>query len=290
MKSRIEEDLQEVAVVPGSVEAFVFDTELFGVVVFEKAQGGAAHQAEVGGSVAFAEAGLVFLKRHVQLPMQLVLDAPVTANSFGEAAGGELFAEDVVPYFDGLLPVTSDLIEGHADRGELRPASAIGQVGGSLTDAVDASLVSAVSTFVSLVATDFDSAEAVGDRAQEERFDAVVQRGLIALHGQDVVGLLGDDVVSDLGLTAHRVDRHQTAGKFQHLQQLRDGGDLVALVIDHHLAQRDSIRRGPGADHVNRRLAAGRIEAALSLNYRVRSLHPRSSLGGRTCLPSIATI
>ncbi len=84
MKSRIEEDLQEILVVPGSIEAFVFDSELFGVVVFEKAQGGAAHQAEVGGSVAFAEAGLVFLKRHVQLPMQLVLDAPVTANGFGE--------------------------------------------------------------------------------------------------------------------------------------------------------------------------------------------------------------
>ena len=41
MKSRIEEDLQEILVVPGSIEAFVFDSELFGVVVFQKAQRGA---------------------------------------------------------------------------------------------------------------------------------------------------------------------------------------------------------------------------------------------------------
>ena len=41
MKSRIEEDLQEVVIVAGGDEAFVFDTELFGVVVFQKAQRGA---------------------------------------------------------------------------------------------------------------------------------------------------------------------------------------------------------------------------------------------------------
>ena len=51
---------------------------------------------------------------------------PVTANRFSEAAGGELLAQDVIPHFDGLLPVASGLIEGHADRGKLRPTSAIG--------------------------------------------------------------------------------------------------------------------------------------------------------------------
>ena len=112
-----------------------------------------------------------------------------------------------------------------------------------------------------------------------------VQRGRMALHRhQDVVGLRGDDVVSDLGLTAQRVDRHQTAGKFQDLQQLRDRGDRVAFVIDHHWAPRDPIGRGPRADHVNRGLAAGRSEAARSLNDRVRGLHPCSSLGGTDLL------
>ncbi len=120
------------------------------------AQCGAKDEAEVGRGVSCAEAALVFLKRHVQLPMQLVLDAPVTANRFGKAAGGELLAQDVVPRFDGLLPVASCLIEGHADR-------------------------------------------------------------------------------------------DQTAGKLEDLQQFRDCGDLVALVIDGHLAQRDPSNRHPVA-------------------------------------------
>ena len=290
MKSRTEEDLQEIVLVAGGDESFVFDTDFVGEVVFEQAQSGSAEQAEVGGGVTFAEAGLIFLERHVELPMQLVLDAPVTANGLGEAAGGQLFTEDVVPHFDGLLPVASGLVERHADRGELGPARAIGQVQGRFTDAGHASLLAAVSPFVSLVTTALDPSEAIRDRAQEEGFDPLVQRGLIALHGQDVVGLRGHDVASDVGLTTHRVDRHQTAGKLEHLQQLRDRSDLIAFVSDHHLAQRNPIRRGPRADHVNGGFAAGRIEAALSLNYRVRSLHPRSSLGGRTCLPSMATI
>ena len=56
-----------------------------------------------------------------------------------------------------------------------------------------------------------------------------VQRGLVALHGQDVVGFGSDDLTRDFGLTAHCVDRHQAAGKFQHLQQLGSafGGSLL---------------------------------------------------------------
>ena len=71
-----------------------------------------------------------------------------------------------------------------------------------------------------------------------------------------------DDLPRDLGLTSHRVDGDQTARKFQHFQQFRDGRDLVALRVDDHLAQADVIGCGPGTDHVNGRLAAGRVEAA----------------------------
>ena len=94
--------------------------------------------------------------------------------------------EDVVPHFDGLLPVASGLIERHADRGEFHPVSVIRQVGECLADAVDASLCSAVSTFVSLVATDLDPAKAVGDHSQKERLDDVVQRGRLAIQGKPI--------------------------------------------------------------------------------------------------------
>lgn len=166
---------------------------------------------------------MIFLKRHVRLSMSFVLVALVMTNRFGEAAGGELLAEDVAPYFDGLLSVTSGLVERHADRGELRPTSAIRQVGGRFADAGHPRVVSAMSAFVILVTTDVDLEllKAMKDHAIEECLHAVVQHGLISLHVQTVVGLLGDDVASDLFLTTRRVDRHQTTGKSQYSRQLR---------------------------------------------------------------------
>ncbi len=96
----------------------------------------------------------------------------------------------------------------------------------------------------------------------EERLDPVVQRRLVSLDGQNVIRSGVDDFPCDFGLTAHRVDGDQTAGNLQHLQQFWDGCDLVALRVHDHLAQADVIGRRPGADHVNRRFAAGGVEAA----------------------------
>ncbi len=96
----------------------------------------------------------------------------------------------------------------------------------------------------------------------EEPHQSVVQRSLVALHRQHVIGLCVENRLRDLGLATHRVDSHQTARDFQDFQQLGNGRDLVALRIHHHLPQGDVIGRGPGADHVNGRLAVGGVETA----------------------------
>jgi hypothetical protein len=44
--------------------------------------------AEVGIGVAFAEPRLIFVEGDVQLPMQIVLDAPVTPHGIGETTTG----------------------------------------------------------------------------------------------------------------------------------------------------------------------------------------------------------
>ena len=96
----------------------------------------------------------------------------------------------------------------------------------------------------------------------EELRDAVVQRGLIALDGQHVVGAAVDDRAGDFGLAAHGVDRHQSPGKLEHFEQFGDGRDLVALGVDDDLPQGNQVDRGPGADHVDGRLATGGVETA----------------------------
>lgn len=85
--------------------------------------------------------------------------------------------------------------------------------------------------------------------------NAVVQRGLIALHGQDVVRFVGDDVMGHLCLTAHRVEpivRRNASAQIQKRRQpflLRaspsGGGHEVVRSTDdrthrnrHHVDQR----------------------------------------------------
>ena len=68
-------------------------------LVLQQAQRGAAEDAEVRVRVAFADAALVFLKRHIELPVQTVLDSPVAAHRLGEATRREVLAENVVADF-----------------------------------------------------------------------------------------------------------------------------------------------------------------------------------------------
>ena len=92
--------------------------------------------------------------------------------------------------------------------------------------------------------------------------EVLIQVGLILLDGQDIVGLLLAHLRGDLLLTTHGVDRDDRPGQLQDLQQLGDGGDLVALVVHRDLAQDQAVLGGPGADQVQRRQVAGRVEGA----------------------------
>ncbi len=99
-KSCSEQDFFEVVFVPAGGEAFVLDADLAVWFVLQQAQRGAAEDAEVGVGVAFADAALVFLKRHVELPVQTVLDPPVAAHRRRRSVWRrEVLAEDVVADF-----------------------------------------------------------------------------------------------------------------------------------------------------------------------------------------------
>lgn len=131
-----EQDFCEVVVVSGGGEAFVFEAKLLRVEVLQEAQGGAAQAAEVGVGVANSHAAPVFLKGRVELPMQRVLDRPVTPHRVAEALRRERFAEDVEPHVVAPLPVADRRADRHAERLQVRPAVAVGQVVGNGTDGV----------------------------------------------------------------------------------------------------------------------------------------------------------
>src|SRR3954447_23310978 len=74
---------------------------------------------------------------------------------------------------------------------------------------------------------------------------------LVVFNSQDVIRFFADDLSGNVLLTAHRINGDQTAFNIQQVQQSRDGGDLITLVIDLLLCQYHVISIAPGTDHVN---------------------------------------
>ena len=55
------------------------------------------------GAVPFADPTRVFPERDVELPVQLVLNAPMAAHGCGKFLGGQIAAGDVEPRLDAIL-------------------------------------------------------------------------------------------------------------------------------------------------------------------------------------------
>ena len=75
--------------------------------MLEQIQGDAAQTTEVLGPVALADTPFIFAETHVQLPMQIVFDAPVAANVSCQAFGPRppIQRTNVVGQFDAGMAV-----------------------------------------------------------------------------------------------------------------------------------------------------------------------------------------
>ena len=91
-KSRSNKDLFKIGFVPTGGETFVLYPDFERGLVLEHRQGCPAEDAEVRVRMTFADAALVFPERHIELPMQAVFNAPVSAHRAGEATRGKVLA------------------------------------------------------------------------------------------------------------------------------------------------------------------------------------------------------
>src|SRR5271165_3376395 len=71
---------------------------------------------------------------------------------------------------------------------------------------------------------------------------------LVVFHRKDIVTLARNDLFGDLPLTAHGVDRDQSAVQIEQFQQPWNRRDFVGFLIDGHLAEAEMDLAGPGAD------------------------------------------
>ncbi len=63
--------------VPAGLFAFGLDADFGSTLLFEQVQGQVSHHRQVLVGVAGSDSAVVFIKGHVQHPMEAVLDAPV---------------------------------------------------------------------------------------------------------------------------------------------------------------------------------------------------------------------
>ena len=76
-------------------------------------------------------------------------------------------------------------------------------------------------------------------------------RPLIALEDQDVVGLLLQDLLGDIALAAMASTVTMAPFDLQHLEQARDGHNLIGFLSRFDLAQHKTLAGGEGRNHVD---------------------------------------
>ncbi len=229
----------------------------------EQVQGDAGQAGEVLGGVALADAAVVFAEVDVQAPVQVVLHAPVAADVLQQPRGvvGRQ-AADVVAVLAGGLAVDRPLGLDADEAAQVLPLALLGEPV-DLRGRPDSPLLDpAVALVDGRGRAVGDAVAVVGQALVEELHRLLVQRALVALELQEVVAALVDDLLGDLLLAAGRVDGDHRPVHVQQLQQFGDGRDLVALGVGGQLPQDHVIGLAPGADHVDGRLAVGRVQAA----------------------------
>src|ERR1700687_2859802 len=144
--------------------------------------------------MTLANTALVFLERDVELPMQTVFDAPVAAHRLGKAAGRQVFAQHVVADITAVLARALRAADHDADRLQTGPTRAVRQVIRQWADEVMPGLLAAVSSLVRFVTAHAGAGKVVFHVIVEELDDPLVQRGLVALHGQTIIRASSDDL------------------------------------------------------------------------------------------------
>ena len=162
--------------------------------------------------------------------MQGVFDLPVGTDGGVRRRGRKRRTAQVVAGFDGVTVAKIALRTDTHQRGEVTETVGAAQA----ADAVGIGNRPAVTDFdTTIVLVDgFVDVIGIGGEAAllqviEEQHHVLVQVTLIAFERQQIVGLLAADLLSNLCLTGHGVNRHQTARQVQTAQQFGEGGDLV---------------------------------------------------------------
>ena len=247
------EDFQEKLGVPACALAACLDAS-FGFVGAHEVEGEAANNGHIFGAVAGPVSRQIVFELDVKQPVH-GFDTPVATGGCGDALDVEGRGGDIEACVEaaavGIFYARVNLDQG-VDGGEAGLAR-IAAVGCDPVDVAGSRIGSRLDAAMSLLDGSFGD-EFVGGSGAEIVLDIGFEGRLVALEGEQVVGLMGDDLVGDPDLAAHGVDRDQRtfelAGFGEFVEKVRDGGDLVGLLRNADLRQRQTGGCGVGAQRM----------------------------------------
>ncbi len=209
-----------------------------------------ADQCQVLGSVLAADARVVFAERHVQHPVQVVLDLPVSANQSREHLCVRNHARDVRAPFGARRLARRALRFDHDDAAKVGPAVRLRQPLHILKNPNPTNLEPTVTLVSLLCVARRRLLQTPAGPLVERVHDLLVQRRLVALQSEQVVRSPVSDRFRNASLAPHRVDAHHRPAQVQQLQQLGDRSDLVALDVGGKLPERQLVVLHPRVDQV----------------------------------------
>ena len=219
------QQLTAIVIIEPSPNALLPDTD-FRILALEKIHRHMPNHSEIMGCITSTNPTLIFTKRHVQSPMQSILNPPMGTHRLVKQL--HLIKRcDVVALFPAHLPFAMTFRLHHPDRFQSDPSFAdrqMTQVGGQEIAPVLHPTMTLVRRFFILNLRPF---EILLLRRLEISPELSRQLLLVVLHRQDVIPTSFVDLLRDLSLATHRIHGHDAPLQFQLLQQFRDRRNLV---------------------------------------------------------------
>ncbi|MDW6024940.1 hypothetical protein SAZ10_24595 [Mesorhizobium sp. BAC0120] len=269
--SHLSHELEQVGVVPACAHHFAAHGVLF-AVGSESIDAEAPQQSEIFGAVVLAGAALVLAKDHIELPVQAILDVPMTSHDGEQILGGHRPRKHIKATL--FLPFAVDLTRAMdlADRRQAGKAMLAAKPRRA-HDTRRPPLLASVALLLG------DGNRRLGRwAAGDELFGIRTQRPLIALQGQHVVAAASCDFLGHARRAMQRIGRNCGAAQVDQAQQL-DGRSGFVAAAHRQRRQRYAKLRSPGRHHHARRELAASLESTAHGLAVERDL-PRAAGGG----------
>jgi hypothetical protein len=119
------QNLQQVLGIPSRALAASLDGSVVGDLA-DQIKGEVADHGHILSSMTGTQARLVLVEGHIEGPVQVVFDAPMTSCTVGKGSSRECAGRDIGSLFCLDFVATLDAALDHGDGGELREAGASG--------------------------------------------------------------------------------------------------------------------------------------------------------------------